>query len=75
MLFNVVENSEFFGNHIEIILFIEMEKNRINYRPYWNYAIFRDEKNRINRRYIGIMLFIEIPKLELMAAILKLCYL
>ena len=36
------------GGHIGIILIIEMAKNRINRRPYWNYANCRDGQNRIN---------------------------
>ena len=57
MLFLEVENLEFPGGHIEIMLFIEMKKKRIDRRPYWT------------------MLIIEIAKIELMAAILELCFL
>ena len=39
-------------------------KNRINRRPYWNYAIFRDRQIRMNGGHIGHMLFIEVENLE-----------
>ena len=45
MLFLEIENLVFPGGHIEIVLFIEMEKNHISRRPYWNYAIYRDLSN------------------------------
>ena len=51
------------GGHIEFMLIIEMAKieiirllywiygqNKINPRPYWHYAYYRDGQNRINRR-------------------------
>ena len=59
MLITQIAKIELTGGLIGIMVFIEMEQNIINLRPYWNYANFRDCQNRINRRHIGIMLFLE----------------
>ena len=54
------------GGHIGIMLFKEMEKNKISQRPYWHYAIFRDGKRvKLIAGAIGIMLIIEIAKIKL----------
>ena len=37
---------------------------RINRRPYWNYAFYRDCQNRITDGHIGFMLIIGITKVE-----------
>ena len=34
------------GGHIKIMVFIEMAKIEINWRPYWIYANYRDGQNR-----------------------------
>ena len=34
------------GGYIKIMLFIEMAKIEINWRPYWIYANYRDGQNR-----------------------------
>ena len=34
------------GGHIEFMLIIEMAKIKINRRPYWIYAIYRDGQDR-----------------------------
>ena len=58
-----------------IMLFSEMEKDKTSWRPYWNYAIYRDGKRvKLIAGLIGIMLIIEITKKELPAVILELCY-
>ena len=42
---------DYTGGHIGIRLIIEIaKKKKINWRPYWNYANYRDGQNRINRR-------------------------
>ena len=54
---------EFTDGNIGFMLIIEITKI-INRRPYWNYANYREYQNRINRRHIGIMLIIEIDKIQ-----------
>ena len=60
-----MEIIELNGGHIEIMLFIEMDKNRIPWQPYWNYAIFRSWNLELSCGHIEIMLFREMVKIEL----------
>ena len=41
MLIIEIPKIEFIGGHIGIMLIIDITKNRINRRPYWNYAYHR----------------------------------
>ena len=50
MLIIEMAKTESTGGHNEIRLVIEITKIEINWRPYWQYANYRDGQNRLNRR-------------------------
>ena len=67
MLCIEVEKVKFPGGHIEIMLFVAILKNRITWRPYINYASYRDRNTRIRfpDSHMEIMKFIDVETLEI----------